>query len=140
VVLIASYRRTSTKLPRLTSSDVVRQVCMVVKTQNKGRGITALHVGAGNVRRYFPKNIAVIELQLEHLQIQCGLAPDFWQGQPEIYDPRLGAWLEARHLHGHPDRASIPLSMIPAGVNSFRLQPARANGHAKAKPAQASAA
>ena len=53
---------------------------MVVKTQSKGRGITALHVGASNVRRYFPKHISSIELQLGHLQIECGLKPDFWQG------------------------------------------------------------
>jgi hypothetical protein len=112
---------------------------MVVKTQSKGRGITGLHVGANNVRRYFPKDISVIELQLDHLQIQCGLSPDFWHGQPEIYDPRLGAWLESRHLHAHPERSSIPLSMIPAGANSFRLQPARASAP-KAKPTQASAA
>ena len=91
-VLAACHRIPSTRLPRLTSSDVVRQVCMVVKTQSKGRGITGLHVGANNVRRYFPKDISVIELQLDHLQIQCGLPPDFWHGQPEIYDPRLGAW------------------------------------------------
>jgi len=51
---------------------------MVVKTQSKGREITGLHVGVNNVRRFFPKHIAVIELQLDHLQIQCGLGPDFW--------------------------------------------------------------
>jgi hypothetical protein len=96
---------------------------MVVKTQSKGRGVTGLHVGASNVRRYFPKNISVIELQLDHLQIQCGLDPGFWSGQPEIYDPRLCAWLESRHLRGKSGCASIPLAMIPAGDNSFRLQP-----------------
>jgi hypothetical protein len=96
---------------------------MVVKTQSKGRGLTGLNVGTSNVRRYFPKHVSVIELQLDHLQIRCGLAPDFWQGQPEIYDPRLCAWLEMRHMHGQPDRAPIPLAMIPAGNNSFKLQP-----------------
>lgn len=106
---------------------------MVVKTQSKGRGVTGLHVGANNVRRYFPKQIASIDLQLDHLQIQCGLKPDFWQGQPEIFDPRLCAWLESRHLHAQQDRTSIPLAMIPEGKNSFRLQPIRLNGQVRDK-------
>ncbi len=106
---------------------------MVVKTQCKGRGVTGLHVGNNNVRRYFPKHISVIELQLDHLQIQCGLEPGFWQGQPEINDPRLCAWLEAKHLHGRYDRSPVPLAMIPAGKNSFRLQPIRLNGHTKTR-------
>jgi hypothetical protein len=107
---------------------------MVVKTQSKSRGVTGLHVGANNVRRYFPKHVSEIELQLDHLQIQCGLTPGFWQGEPEIHDPRLCAWLESKHLHGKPDRSPIPLAMIPAGKNAFRLQPVPC-GHVKMKPA-----
>jgi hypothetical protein len=94
---------------------------MVVKTLSKGRGCTGLHVGAYNVRRYFPKDASVIELQLDHLQIQCGLKPGFWTDEPEIVDPRLGIWLESR-LHKSTSRNPIPLAMIPAGKNSFRLQ------------------
>ena len=103
---------------------------MVVKTQSKGLGVTGLHVGASNARRYFPKDILSIELQLDHLQIQCGLKPDFWQDEPEIFDPRLCAWLEARHMHTNLDRAPIPLAMIPDGKNSYRLQPVRINRQA----------
>jgi hypothetical protein len=95
---------------------------MVVKTHSKGRGATALHVGATNVRRYFPKHVSAIELQLDHLQIQCGLGPNFWRDDPEIHDPRLCAWLESKHLHSKRDRRPIHLAMIPAGENSFRLQ------------------
>lgn len=95
---------------------------MVVKTQSKGHGITGLHVGTANVRRYFPKDTHNIELRLGHLRIQCGLKPDFWQGQPEIYDPRLCAWLESKNLHGTANR-TVPLAMIPSGNNSFELQP-----------------
>lgn len=96
---------------------------MMVKTQSKGHGVTGLHVGTDNVRRYFPKGTQNIELQLGHLRIQCGLNPDFWQGQPEIYDPRLCAWLESKNLHGTPNRPPVSLAMIPAGDNSFQLQP-----------------
>ena len=95
---------------------------MVVKTQSKGHGVTGLHVGTHNVRRYFPEGTPNIELQLGHLRIQCGLKPDFWQGQPEIYDPRLCAWLESKNLHGTANR-TVPLDLIPAGGNSFQLQP-----------------
>ncbi|MGD0682586.1 MAG: hypothetical protein ABR990_11080 [Terracidiphilus sp.] len=112
---------------------------MVVKTQSKGLGITVLHVGASNVRRYFPKNISSIELQLDHLQIQCGLKPNFWRGEPEIFDPRLCAWLEARHMHAKLDRAPIPLAMIPSGKNSYRLQPVCINRQARPRLAPAAA-
>jgi hypothetical protein len=93
---------------------------MVVTTQSKGHGVTGLHVGTANVRRYFPKNTKNIELQLGHLRIQCGLKPDFWQGQPDIYDPRLCAWLESKNLHAN---RPVPLALIPFGNNSFELQP-----------------
>ncbi|MGA3160168.1 MAG: hypothetical protein ABSC77_03050 [Terracidiphilus sp.] len=106
---------------------------MVVKTQSKGLGVTGLHVGISNVRRYFPKNISSIELQLDHLQIQCGLKPNFWRGEPDIFDPRLCAWLEVRHMHAKPNRSPITLAMIPSGENSFRLQPVRPNGQARPK-------
>jgi len=113
---------------------------MVVKTKSKGLGVIGLHVGTDNVRRYFPKRVAVIELQLDHLQIQCGLAPDFWRGQPEIHDPRLCAWLESKHFHRMPDRTPIPLSMVPAGDNSFRLLPVSVSGQARTKLPRSTAA
>ena len=113
---------------------------MVVKTQNKGHGVTALHVGSENVRRYFPEGTKNVELQLGHLRIQCGLKPDFWAGQPEIYDPRLCAWLESKNLHGPADRTPVPLAMIPAGDNSFQLQPVSLAPRSRAKAVPASAA
>lgn len=113
---------------------------MVVKTHSIGLGVTGLHVGPTNVRRYFPKNIAVVELQLDHLRIQCGLHPGFWRGQPEIYDPRLCAWLESKHMHSRPDRAPVPLAMIPEGENSFRLQPVSPKENTRGKPASATRA
>lgn len=96
---------------------------MVVKTQCKGHEVTGLRVGAYNARRYFPKNISAIELQLDHLRIECGLPPEFWHGRPEICDPRLCAWLEQKQFHGKQRHAPIPLDMIPSGENSFRLGP-----------------
>jgi hypothetical protein len=106
---------------------------MVVKTQSKGHGLTGLHVGANNVRRYFPKDSSVIELQLDHLQIQCGLDPNFWQDQPEIHDPRLNAWLESKRSKGKSNQSSILLAMIPSGKNAFRLQPVSPSAHTETR-------
>ncbi len=128
-------RRFLPQLRKLTSSGIERQAQMVVKTHSKGRGVTGLHVGVSNVRRYFPKHISSIELQLDHLRIQCGLKPDFWQGEPEIFDPRLCAWLEARHMHTRLARTPIPLAMIPEGKNSYRLQPVSPNRQVRPRPA-----
>jgi hypothetical protein len=107
---------------------------MVVKTQNKGCEITGLQVGASNVRRYFPKGAAVIELELDHLRIQCWLAPGFWQDQPEIHDPRLSAWLESKNFHPRPSRDPVPLAMVPSGENCFRLRPIALYGHVRNRP------
>lgn len=114
---------------------------MVVKAQSKGRGLSGLLVGTDNVRRYFPKDVSTIELQLDHLRIQCGLAPDFWQGQPEIYDPRLCAWLETKHMHASSGRNPVTLAMVPTGKNAFRLQPVTADEHARGRiPSRTAAA
>jgi hypothetical protein len=94
---------------------------MVVKTQRKARGVTGLHVGAGNVQRYFPRHVSEIELHLDHLQIQCALPPDFWKGNTDIHDPRLCSWLKSKHLHAGLNAKPVPLAMIPTGENSFRL-------------------
>lgn len=106
---------------------------MLVRTQCKGSEVTGLRVGARNARRYFPKDISVIELQLDHLQIQCGLNPEFWRGQPEIHDPRLCEWLDFKIFHRVTARTSVQFAMTPAGKNSFVLRPDTANGQTRLK-------
>jgi hypothetical protein len=121
------------KLHKLIPSAIDRQASMVVTTQSKGREYVGLQVGASNARRYFPEGTAVIELQLDHLQIQCWLGPDFWQGQGEIHDPRLAAWLQSKNFAGKPGQTPVPLALIPEGNASFRLQTLTVNPHAKLK-------
>jgi hypothetical protein len=104
---------------------------MVVKTQYNGFRISGLYVGVNNVRRYFSKRIPEVELQLDHLKIQCGLTAHFWDGQPEIHDPRLCEWLESKHFHDRPCRTPVPLVMIPAGKNSFKLASISPNGNGR---------
>jgi hypothetical protein len=95
---------------------------MVVKTQLRAGEVTGLHVGARNVRRYFPKGTRVIELQLDHLQIQCPLSPEFWKGRPEIHDARLCEWLDFKVIHRMGDRKQVKLAMTPTGQSVFRLR------------------
>jgi hypothetical protein len=95
---------------------------MMVKTQLRGSEVTGLRVGSRNVRRYFPKSIRVIELQLDHLEIQCGLSPEFWRGEPEIHDPRLCIWLNSKVTHGGGSHKDLRLAMTPSGNNAFRLR------------------
>jgi len=96
---------------------------MLVQTQSKGRGLMGLHVGDNNVRRYFSRELPVIELQLDHLEIQCGLDEKFWDGEADIFDPRLCAWLESKNYHESGRHTPVPLALIPSGPNSFRLRP-----------------
>jgi hypothetical protein len=108
---------------------------MVVTTQSKGNAIKGLQIGAENVRRYFPRDTLVVELQLDHLQIQCHLHPGFWLDQPVIHDPRLAAWLESKHFHGRPNRSPIPLALIPSGKNTFLLRPIGLHSQVSTLPA-----
>lgn len=95
---------------------------MVVTTQEKGREVLGLRVGAANARKYFPKGMRAVELLLGDLRIQCTLPPDFWNGQPEICDPRLGAWLKFKVSRSRTKRKPVALAMERAGANAFTLQ------------------
>jgi hypothetical protein len=101
---------------------------MVVKTQFNGSAVTGLYVGVRNVRRYFPKATRVIELQLDHLRIRCGLSPEFWNGEPQIHDPWLCEWLDYKVGHHMGARKEVRLAMTPAGTNIYRLKSSRVKG------------
>ena len=94
---------------------------MMVRMQNRGRDIIGLFIGDGNVRRYFPASITTIELELDHLRIQCELKPSFWCDQAEITDSRLCAWLSAK-AHSQPGLRLARLAMFRTGGSSFRLE------------------
>jgi hypothetical protein len=96
---------------------------MVVKTHKDGRDHIGLLIGTANARRYFRKHAQTIDLKLDDLEIQCTLSPDFWEGRPEIYDPRLSEWLEFKVGRGRPGREPMPLTMVPSGANTFVVTP-----------------
>jgi len=104
---------------------------MVVTSQCIGNRVTGLYVGSDNVRRYFPKGLAAIELQLDHLRIECGLTAHFWNDEPEIHDPRLCLWLESKQSQRKESRTPMPLSMTPSGEHSFSLGPVKSDGTQK---------
>jgi len=95
---------------------------MVVTTKDNGREVLGLRVGAANVRRYFPRSMGAVELLLGDLHIQCNLTPEFWKGQPEIRDPRLGAWLKYKVSRERLNRKPVALAMEHAGANAFTLR------------------
>lgn len=95
---------------------------MVVRTQSNGHDIFGLRVGAANARRYFPRTIGAVELNLDDLRIQCELPASFWDGHPEIHDPRLCEWLKFKVLRERRNRNPIALYMVQSGTNSFTLQ------------------
>lgn len=106
---------------------------MVVISQCIGHRVTGLFVGADNVRRYFPKEVTEIELQLDHLRIGCELGPEFWRDHPEICDPRLCLWLESKRLNSKGQVSAVPLSMIPSGKSSFIVGPVALTSPAKSR-------
>jgi hypothetical protein len=96
---------------------------MLVTTYRDGRARTGLMVGEANARRYFRKRSSLIELRLDDLHIQCTLEPDFWQGHPEIHDPRLSVWLEFKAGRGLTGRQPMQMSMVPSGANTYVVRP-----------------
>lgn len=107
---------------------------MMVKAQYRGNHVAGLYVGPNNVRRYFSKRSNVVELQLDNLQIVCGLTPQFWLDKPEIQDPRLCVWLETKRPQARPCQTDIPFALIPAGDNSFRLAAIAKDAHTRLTP------
>jgi len=96
---------------------------MLVKTHKNGCDHTGLHIGRSNASRYFRKHVQSIELKLGDLRIQCALTSDFWEGRPQIHDPRLSEWLKFKMDRAHSGRAPALLTMVPAGADTFVLHP-----------------
>jgi hypothetical protein len=51
------------------------------------------------------------------------LSPDFWEGRPEIYDPRLSEWLEFKVGRRRPGGEPMLLTMVPSGSGTFVVIP-----------------
>jgi hypothetical protein len=95
---------------------------MVVQIQRNGRSVTGLHIGSGNVRRYFPKGQLSVDLEIGHLLICCKLQPDFWLNDPCISDPRLSLWLETKEPEDTMRKGRTQMSLVQGVGESFRLE------------------
>ena len=96
---------------------------MLVKIYKDGRDHIGLDIGEANARRYFSRRKPSIELKLDDLRIRCTLPPEFWQGRPEIQDPRLSVWLEFKVARRAAAREPVFLSMVPSGTDGFVVRP-----------------
>ena len=96
---------------------------MVVRTLRNGRENFGLRLSAANARRFFSRSMGAVELQLDDLYIQCNLPESFWNGQPEIHDPRLCEWLKFKVLQERYNQNPIALHMVQSGINTFALHP-----------------
>jgi hypothetical protein len=96
---------------------------MLVKAHRVGRDQFDLQIGTTNARRYFRKRTPTIDLKLDDLEIRCELSPDFWEGRPEIRDPRLSEWLEFKVGSGRQGRDPMLLTMVPSGSDTFAVIP-----------------
>ena len=96
---------------------------MLVRTQRNGNDETGLHIGNSNARRYFRKRAPSIDLLLDDLRIRCTLAPDFWEGRPQIHDRRLSEWLVFKDSRRGSNCRPMLLTMLPSGVDTFVVQP-----------------
>jgi hypothetical protein len=96
---------------------------MLVKTHRNGNDRTGLHIGRANANRFFRKDAHSIELKLGDLHIRCTLAPDFWEGRPQIQDPRLSEWLKFKVGRARSGPGAALLTLVPAGVDTFVLHP-----------------
>jgi len=98
---------------------------MVVVTKERHSGLSGavgLHIGLDNAQQYFPRDLELVELELDHLRIVCSLPPSFWQDLPEIHDQRLSSWLESKRNSGKLATQDAPVAMIPCGEFAFRFQ------------------
>jgi hypothetical protein len=120
-MLLANTGRRS-RLLNLSYSGPQTEVVMVVQTHVKRPGLVGLHIGKGNVRKHFPREMSLVELELDHLRIACRLEASFWEDHPEIHDRRLSSWLEAKRESGKLAPQPASMAMIPCGESSFRLQ------------------
>lgn len=94
---------------------------MIVKVLNNCRSITGIRIEASDARLCFPPGSRSIELELDHLRIQCELQVAFPQDRTEICDPRLCEWLDEQFFGLKPPKAPVCLEMVKAG-SAYRLQ------------------
>ena len=111
--------------PRLTSLTLKSRRNGSENTKQRP-DVTGLHVGASNVRRYFPRNARLSSCIWIISRYSVGSGLTFRRTSPR-FSTRDLCMVGVQDYHTRADHAPIPLAMIPAGKNSFRIRPVSFN-------------
>ena len=94
---------------------------MIATMQTQGGSITGICIGSSDAAGDSLDGVQSIDLELDHLCIQCDLHMDFWLDRAEISDPRLGAWLEEKFYWQKIPASPVSVEMVRTG-DAYRLQ------------------
>ena len=94
---------------------------MIVTMQSKSHSITGIRIGMYEARRFFPRGLNSVDLELDDLRIRCSIHANSRLNRAEISDPRLTAWLEEKFYWQKLPATPVPVEMVRSG-NAYRLQ------------------
>lgn len=94
---------------------------MIATMQSDGHSITGIRMEMSDARRFFPRGLTSVDLELDHLRISCDLHACKWLQQTEISDPRLTAWLSEKFYGQKLPRTPVSVELRKSG-KSYRLQ------------------
>jgi hypothetical protein len=95
---------------------------MIFEADCKGNVVTGLRLGRESEGALFGTRPGVIELELDHLRIACGLPAGFWNGEGLIRDRRLCNWLELKRQR-EGGAGALAVMLTPASDNAFHVKP-----------------
>ena len=94
---------------------------MIVTMQSNGHSITGIRIDMFDARRFFPRGVNSVDLELDDLRIRCDVRANSRLHRAEISDPRLTAWLNEKFYWQRLPSTPVPVEMVKSG-NSYRLQ------------------
>ena len=94
---------------------------MIVTMQSKSHSITGIRIGMYEARRFFPRGLNSVDLELDDLRIRCSIHANSRLNRAEISDPRLSAWLEEKFYWQKLPATPVPVEMVKSG-SAYRLQ------------------
>jgi hypothetical protein len=95
---------------------------MLVSMQSDGHSITGIRMGMSDARRFFPQGLRSVDLELDHLRIQCDVRATESLDRAEISDPRLTAWLNEKLYWQKLPRTPVSAELVKSGKCAYRLK------------------
>jgi hypothetical protein len=97
---------------------------MVVTMQSEGHAIVGIRIGMAEARRFFGRGLHSIDLELDHLRINCDVRANSRLHRAEISDPRLTAWLEEKFYWRKLPSIPLSVELVKKGESySLQLRP-----------------